>query len=199
MNWLDFFAAIVESLAWPVACVVLVSLLRKPLTELLIALTRLKNLEFKDLKLSFSDELRELKNKAAESIASETPKEQASLSPNPDVHPKISEAKRLASDFPEPAVAVGWQAVEEALSKAVDRLGLAPETGTLPPTRSIELLNSKGYLHRENVEILQRMRNLRNAAVHGSRGYFEIFTDDANEFIALASAIVKTLNEIAES
>ena len=197
MNWLDFFAAIIGSLAWPVACIVLVYLLRKPLTELLIALTRLKNLEFKDLKLSFRDELRELKEKVVDSTSAEAIEEENSVSgADLGVHPKIEEAKRLASDFPEPAVAVGWQAVEETLYNAVERLGLQSGQRMFSPSRSIQLLSSEGYLHRENVEILQRMRTLRNAAVHGSSGYIDISTNDANEFIALASAIIKTLNEI---
>jgi hypothetical protein len=197
MNWLQFVASIIESLAWPIACVVLVFLLRKPLTQILIALTRLKNLKFKELELDFGAELRDIKDTAAGSIAPEAFTEESLPTVEQDIHSQITEAKRLAPDFPEPAISVGWQAVEEALFNAVDRLRLTPTNRSeSPPLRNIELLSANGYIHTENVSVLRRMRKLRNIAVHGGGGRGEISVDDANEFIALASAIVKTLNEI---
>ena len=194
MDWLQFISSIVESLAWPGSIVVLVLVLRSPVSRLLLALTRLK---YKDLELDFGAELRELTDVAAKTITIEAATPAALPAPATDTRSYLSEATRLAPDFPEPAVAVGWQAVEESLLNAIDRLGLAEsDQRNAPATRNIELLRSNGHLDDGTVDILKRMRNLRNVAVHGGHGFGPVSVSDANEFIALATGVVKKLNVV---
>ncbi|MEM7791596.1 MAG: hypothetical protein AAF546_09370 [Verrucomicrobiota bacterium] len=194
MNWLEFVSSLAESLAWPATVVVLVLLLRSPVSRLLLAVTRLK---YKELELDFGSELRELKESAGESITVESAPQQSLPSPAEDAKSHLLEATRLASDFPEPAVAVGWRSVEDALFNAVDRLGLAPsEKPNFPPTRNIELLAKSGYLDLQTVDVLRRMRTLRNIAVHGGHGKSSVSVEEANEFIAFAAGVVNKLDEL---
>lgn len=58
MDVLTFISELIKSLAWPVAIIILVILLRKPIVELIPLLRRLK---YKDLELEFSQEVTELK------------------------------------------------------------------------------------------------------------------------------------------
>jgi hypothetical protein len=194
MNWLEFISSLTESLAWPATVVVLVLLLRSPVSRLLLALTRLK---YKELELDFGSELRELKESAGELITIESTAQRSLPPPTQDTKLHLVEATRLATDFPEPAVAVGWKAVEDALFNAVDRLGLAPSgKPSFAPMRNIELLAKSGYLDSPTVDVLRRMRNLRNIAVHGGQGGGPVSVGDANEFIAFASEVVKKLDEL---
>jgi len=57
MDWLTFVTKIIESLAWPVSIVVIVLILKKPISALL---PLLRNLKYKDLELSFGEELKKV-------------------------------------------------------------------------------------------------------------------------------------------
>jgi len=167
-------------------------LLRSPVSRLLLALTRLK---YKELELDFGSELRDLKETSGKSIVIESVPQRSLPAPKDESKLHLIEAARLSPDFPEPAVAVGWRAVEDSLFNAVDRLGLAPSrTQVGPPIRNTELLAESGYLDSQTIDVVRRMRTLRNIAVHGGQGAGAVSTHDANEFIALASAVVKRLD-----
>jgi hypothetical protein len=108
----------------------------------------------------------------------------------------LEEASRLAKDFPEPAVALGWQAVEDELMSAVMRLAISPN---FPPHNSAmknaELLKDQNAIDQRTLELLNRMRNLRNMAVHGA-GTRGITTDEAIEFLAIARGVVEKLRQV---
>jgi len=55
-------------------------------------------------------------------------------------------------------------------------------------------LNNAGYLTSEKMDLLKRMSNLRNIAVHGRGGPVSI--DEAGEFISLTEWVVKDLQDI---
>jgi hypothetical protein len=107
----------------------------------------------------------------------------------------LADAERLAADFPEPAVGLGWTAIEQELTSGTARLGLSSDFPS--PGRQIETLRKAGQLDDETYEILRRMRNLRNMAVHGSAAYGGISSDEVREFLALAAGVVRRLREIS--
>lgn len=195
MSWLEFLSSLVRSLAWPVTVATLIILLRAPVTRVLLTLTHLK---YKDLELDFGRELKQLEKEArAIDIAPQPPK---SIAPTKkDSAQFLEEASRLAKDFPEPAVALGWQAVEDELMSAVMRLAISPN---FPPHNSAmknaELLKEQNAIDQRTFELLNRMRNLRNMAVHGA-GTRGITTDEAIEFLAIARGVVERLREVRRS
>src|ERR1051325_1135276 len=111
MDWLAFFASIIASLAWPLTVIILVILLRDPLTRVLLTLTHLK---YKDLEIDFKRELEELEEKAkAIDVKPQLPEIRASE--KKDTLQFLAEARQLAAQWPEGAVTLAWQAVEHEL------------------------------------------------------------------------------------
>jgi hypothetical protein len=190
MDWLQLIASLVGSLAWPATVLILVLILHEPVKQALLTISRLK---YKDLELDFGRELKQLEQKAK--ALDVKPQAPAVLpTPKKDSSQLLDEAARLATDFPEPAVAVGWQGVEEELLAAVMRLAISPD---YPPygssLKNTLILREQKVIDEGTYELLQRMRNLRNMAVHGNRGGPPITADEAREFIALAKGIVEKL------
>jgi uncharacterized protein YutE (UPF0331/DUF86 family) len=194
MNWLEFLASIIKSLAWPTTLVILVVLFRAPVRRALLRLTRLK---YKDLELDFGRELRQLEKEAkAIDITPQTPK---SIAPTKrDSSQFLMESAALVQQgFPEPAVAVAWQAVEDELMQATMRLAISPDyPAHNSPLKNAELLKEQNAIDQRTIEVLNRMRNLRNMAVHGGRGAAHVTTDEAFEFLALARGVVEKLQEL---
>lgn len=188
MDWAQFFTSIVESLAWPGA-IVLVLLFSAPVRHLLFTLSGVK---YKGLELYFSSELRELTHtmktvKRPPGSPPRVPSRKRKLELRSH---DLAEAERLVADFPEPALAVGWRAIEDILHEAVRALDLGTkEEPRLPLSRCIELLLEQGDLDVVTVAVITRMRHLRNIAVHGGPAATPISSDDARAFIALANEV----------
>ncbi len=188
MNYLQFIASLIHSLAWPAAVIVLAAVFRMPLRELLRNLSRFK---YGKVEIDFRRELDQLEAFAKTIDLKPAPK-QISAAPR-TAEQILNEAERLTADFPEPAVGLGWTAVEHELRAAATRLGLPPDYQS--PGRQIEELRKAGHFDSETYEILRRMRNLRNMAVHGAAPS-RINSDEAREFLALAAGVVQRLKEI---
>lgn len=193
MNWLEFISSVIGSLAWPATAIVLVVVLRSPLGRILITLTKLK---YKDLELDFGRGLKELEAKAKGIDLKPSLLEEQATSKHTATD-LLNEAGRLAEDFPQPAVAAGWQAVEAELMSAVQRLAISLDD---PPYNSAmknaALLHEQGSIDTPTLDVLNRMRNLRNMAVHGGLDATGVNSNEAREFIALARGVVEKLKAL---
>lgn len=192
MDWLQFIASLIKSLVWPVTLLILVVLFRVQVGKVLLRLTRLK---YKDLELDFGRELKLLEKEAkAIDIA---PQPQKSIAPTKrDSSQLLQEAVQLAPSFPEPAVGVAWQAVEDELMQAVLRLAISPDyPAHNSALKNAELLKAQNAVDQRTLELLNRMRNLRNMAVHGGHA-IPITTDESLEFAALARGVVEKLQAL---
>jgi hypothetical protein len=143
MNWLEFTASLVRSLAWPVAVVWLVIVLRNPIKRVLLTLTHLK---YKDLELDFGRELQLVKREAK--ALDIKPQEVKAVSASKlDSLQLLDDAAEIANRSPQSGVVVAWQAVESELMAAVMRLGISPD---YPPYTSAlkhsELLREQGII-----------------------------------------------------
>lgn len=196
MNWKDFTAALIKSLAWPGTVLILAFYFRKLIKKAFLKLTRLK---YGELEVDFGQELKQVEKEAkAINILPQPPK---SIAPTKkDSWQLLEEASHLAQQFPEPAVAVAWQAVEVQLLDSVIDLGV--------PFEQIEVRHTLGHAHilvEKNVidmatlEVLRRMHKLRNLAVHGTYGPGPVTADEAREFLALAKGIVDKLRTARRS
>jgi uncharacterized protein YutE (UPF0331/DUF86 family) len=194
MDALQFLAAVINSLAWPLTTVALVFVLREPVNRVLTALTRLK---YKDLELDFGRELKKIEEKAKAIEVLPAPTAKVVGGPK-EPYELLEEAERLAPEFPEPAVAVAWSAIEDSLWKAVERLTSTTTFRGKPASKTIQELLQREAIDRETIDVLNRMRNLRNEAVHGRWNAFGgVSADEAREFIALARGIHERLGNIA--
>jgi hypothetical protein len=192
MNWLQFIESLVRSLAWPVTVFALVFLLRTPLRQVLLTLTSLR---YKDLELDFGRELKQLEEKARSIDI--TPAQPKSLFANKDSSQLINDAAKLTQEFPQAAVAIGWQAIEDELASAIMRLAISPD----PPShgsaaKNVQLLREHGVIDEATVELLNRMRKLRNMAVHHTNNGATVTSSDAAEFLALAGGVAERLRAL---
>jgi uncharacterized protein YutE (UPF0331/DUF86 family) len=192
MSVLQFIASLVNSLAWPIVVIVLVFILRAPLTTVLLTLTRLK---YKDLELDFGRELKQLEKEArALDIA---PKQLQKTAVKREPRQFLEEAAQMADDFPEPAIAVASQAIEAELMTAVMRMGISPD---YPPYNSAlknaQLLGEQNKIDSRTFELLNRMRMLRNSVTHGA-SRAAVKSHEAAEFVALARGVVEKLESVS--
>ncbi len=191
---LGFIASIIDSLAWPAAIVILLLILQSPLRKLLLELTRFR---YGDVEIDFGRAIQRLEDRAKLTGLRLPARPARPKTEIRDSSQIIADAARLAGDFPEPAVGLAWTAVEHELMQAVMRLAISADYPPYnAPLKNIALLHDQGYLDRETRELLDRMRNLRNAAVHTAREISRISPDEAREFIALTEAVTWKLKSL---
>lgn len=195
MNWYSFISSVIDSLAWPVASVVIVVMIKKPLSTLL---PMLRNVKYKDLELDFGKELKKAEDKAKQTLPAESKPKFTEKKPRERNSVQIiKEAERLFEEFPASAVAVAWSAVEVELMEAISRTASPPDYPPfLSALRNAMYLKEAEYLSNDKIDLIKRMTNLRNIAVHGYKGMGPVSVDNAREFIALTEWLVRDLKEI---
>ena len=192
MNWMDFVASLFKSIAWPTTVLILVFSFRALIKRVLANLTRVK---YGELRMDFGRELKQVE-KEAKAINIQ-PRPLRSIAPVKKEPLKLlEEAGQLASQYPEPAISVGWQAVEAQLKDSIS--GLQPEKRheqfSLGTTLgNAEVLVGEKLIDFATFELIRSMYKLRNLAVHGQGG--SITADEAYEFLAFAKGIVEKLRE----
>ncbi len=178
MDWLTFISNVIAALAWPVATIVLVVLLRKQIVSLLPFIKRLKA---GPLEAEFEREVKELKATVQE-VAPTPPLLQP---PQPD--PKDA-LLRLSSTHPRAAILEAWLGVEGAAIAALERKGMSFESNKgRSPLLLASLLAKSEILAQGQLNILQELRSLRNQVVHVSP--FEPTEEAARSYVESASYI----------
>lgn len=181
MDWLQFIASLIGSLAWPAVVLAAVVLLRRPLAALLPLLRRLK---YKDIEVEFDREVRELRDEAA-----------AVLPPLPRAVPSTvpeNALLELASVSPRAAVVEAWLRVESAARRAIERRGVRPESGqALAGLQLTRTLRHAEILDNSARAVLDRLRMLRNQAVHAHD--FAVGEESAREYVELSLALARRL------
>lgn len=179
---MDTIVKLVEILVWPVTVVVLLYLLRKDLSGLL---SRLASLKYKDVEAIFRDELRQAEAQAEHIRTGETQAE-------PTAPPKTiyEQLLRVADISPRAAIAEAWRYVEAAAVKATQTAGLELP-GALPVNHLVRHLVQAGLFSDNAVVLFDRLRRLRNEAVHSSD--FALDQDEAQRYINLALRLEQEL------
>ena len=194
---LVFISSLVSSLAWPAAIVILVLVFRAPLQKLLEGLTRLR---YGDLEIDFGREVQNIKDQVTTAGIELAPKTTTAKMVTNDSNQIIADALELVEEFPESAVVLAWTSVECELFDVGVRFDIpASNRRYNPPSRTIRLLREHGYLDSETHNILDRMRNLRNAAAHPVREKVKISSDEATEFVIIAGAMTEKLKSLEPS
>jgi len=183
MNWPEFTAAIIGSLAWPAVVFVAAILLRKPIAGLIPLLRRAK---YKDLELEFGQEVRELQQEA------ETTLRPLTAAPN-HAGPEEATLRQLASVSPRSAVVEAWRLVESSAHRAIESRGVPVEGGR--PLSGPQLTRTLGLaevLDNPTRGLMDRLRMLRNQAVHADD--FLIDEASAREYVQLALALARRID-----
>ena len=182
MNWMEFIAAIVNALAWPAVLIVAIVLLRKPLVRLI---PLLRHLKYGGLELEFAKGVQGAR-KAAEATLAPLAAPAARV-------PEVDSLLQLAAESPRLAVVEAWRLVESSAHRACAAWGVPVERGR--PFAGLELtyaLRLEGVLDDATLSMMNRLRSLRNQAVHAG----EFFVDEASarEYVQLAVALAQRID-----
>lgn len=183
---MEFVASLVGSLAWPLAVVGAVVLLRKQLA----AAFRDRAVEAFELgpggiKLSLVD--RVLKDAGAAITSASVSADQPAQLGEHAASRDRDELHQLAAISPNAAILDAFARVERALSAVVDR---GPGAGFLPARRLAQLAVEQRWLSPEVAVSVEDLSRLRNAVAHGE-GY--VTREQAETFVDLAVALLVLL------
>lgn len=183
MTWMQFVAALTDSLAWPTALVA-VAVIFRPAIVRFIDRVQLKRIAAKGIEAEFDQVLAEIKEKISiESL--EAPGEiTRPVEPDRDVH-DVDEA--LVQFAPIGAIVTAWREVEAKLNDAIAASG-TPADVRRPRSANVaaELLLKNGVITPTTRENIKGLSLLRNLAVHGREDDAWFSPDRAREFVNFA-------------
>jgi uncharacterized protein YutE (UPF0331/DUF86 family) len=177
LDWRTFIANIIDSLAWPAVVLFLVLLLRNQLAGLI---SRLLSLKWGGVEVSFKEILEEARE-ITEEIREEAPPKVAPPQPEDDT------LMHLARTHPRLAVLDAYSLIEQVIKANADKLPHRKGTKTY-----MSLLRRKGLLNDDAYLLFDKLRQIRNAVVHG---YPSITEDEAAEYVGQARFLRNLLAE----
>ena len=193
MDFLTFISSIFSAAIWPATVLVLSFLFRKSISRILDSI-RLKRIKKGDFEVDFEQALSQLKEKVDILNLAPTPSQTRltnELAPTIQAESKIeNEVPAISQLNPAAGVALAWNIIERELHSTVLRLDISPIPLTKnSPIENIQLLHSAKYIDEHHIEILNRLRMLRNQAAHSM--YEPIITlDEAADYATIAGEMV---------
>lgn len=177
MNWKEFTASVVQSLAWPAITLILAIILRGTIVDLVL---RIKRIKHKDTELEFEAKVKEIESKISVApVIKQSP-------PSPLLD--------LASVSPRAAIMEAWIGLEALLyKKAVDLDRLKLNKHQVPLTAIITILEDLKIIDLKTSRSILEMRNLRNQVAHTED--LNIAPEVANRYIELAKEFTEKLKE----
>jgi len=178
MDILTFLAQLAAALGWPIATIIIILILRKPIAGLIPLLQRLK---YKDLELDFGRRIEEIKDEVADELPPAS--EVQALPSAPD-----SSIITLARVSPRSAVMEAWRSLEETLIQRARKELAAKGENEQPllPHRAIMFLERSGNF-KNIIPILKDLRGLRNEAAHAPD--FALSPESAIEYASVAERV----------
>lgn len=186
MDWKQFFAAVVGSIAWPAAIIITVLMLKAPLAKLL---PKIRSFKYGDLHIDLEQQLAEVK---AEVTASEP---EPLLADQPLPPPSALE---LAAISPRSAVLMAWIEVEKKIREMASQYGLTTKitpNGQIRPlmlTDSMRQLFEKGIVNELTFNTYRKLNRIRNEAAHMTSK--EIEYDEAVAMSEMCQWLLKSLD-----
>ncbi|MGH3864546.1 MAG: hypothetical protein ACRDQ4_00135 [Pseudonocardiaceae bacterium] len=182
MSWLDFISRMTGSLAWPLATVVGVLVLRQPITNLL-AHVPLKRIKAGPFEVEIDRSLAE----------AETTLEAGGVIPPPVFEGSISDELSVeAVRAPAVAILEAHHAVERELRDMVASLDIqAPES--VGAVRLARLAAQAGAISEESFRAVEAISVLRNLIAHG--GAREVTKEQAQEYLTFADGVLFAIRE----
>ncbi|MFD1956369.1 hypothetical protein ACFSL6_19840 [Paenibacillus thailandensis] len=193
MDWLTFVSEIVKTLAWPVSVLMIIILLKKPLTELIPSITKLK---YKEFELDFDMELEEAEKIAEEARLPKTTDmiNNQVMRVNSNAVERLSYIKDVNLRSSRDGIIDSWLLVEEALRKLAEKNEF--RSINMPPMKILRDLSDNKVITHELFEICDRLYRIRNEAVHNRT--FKVSPNKSNEYINLTFRVLASLNHLLD-
>ena len=182
MDYLNFIAALIDSLAWPITIFVIVFLFRDNLSKLLDRVIKFKH---NGTEIDFREEVEAVSREAK--IILPIIKEGSS-------GPSDVDLKNLAETSPREAIMKAWDSVEHALYELAVRYNMSPDESKSINLQLLRLrLSDYEPIGRGAYEMLEKLKYLKDEAKILSENDIDI--SSAIEYSKLASRVVRLLNE----
>ncbi|MCE1054127.1 hypothetical protein [Pseudomonas alloputida] len=152
MDWLQFFASLVGSIAWPAAVVAVVVLLRTPLGKLL---PLIRTLKYKELQIDWGAQLEEIKDQ----VEATTP------APSLESEKAASDLTQLADVDSRGAVLGAWIPLERELRQLAASAGIR-DVMRIEPGWLVAQLHHQKHIDLLTYKTLMKLMKMRNEAVH---------------------------------
>ncbi len=176
-------------LAWPLTILIIVLIFRKPLAQ---AITAVEKFRFKDWEIEFSRGLKIAEDKAKGLKL--PPPQYARLLTETPISP-YQHLFDLASTYPRAAVTEAWLYIEMALRKLASARGITTK-GIQAEREVLRKLTLSGELPDGTTDLYDRLRNLRNQAVHAVK--FDISSREANSYVDLALSLASRFESASD-
>lgn len=182
MDRLTFIATLFGHLAWPVATIIVILLLRDEIKQLL---RLVKKLKAGPVEAEFEREVKEL---AAAADSNEPP-----LPPAP-VNADQQFLIKLAEVSPRSAILEAWRRVETAIFKTIDQhaIYVSPREAN-SPYAAVRALTKDGYISNDELALYHDLRTLRNQAAHKEE--FDPNLEAALSYISLSAKLEKAVTQ----
>jgi hypothetical protein len=183
MDWLEFTASVVGSLAWPLAAVALGFMFREQVRKLL---DKMKSLKAPGgIEASFSEEVKK--------VAAETEQVQVvSITQADQDHISAANMNRLIGERPSAIILDAWRNIEKAMLDVIAERGVyIGEKNTQSPGRWIHELERQSAVSQEAADVLRELYALRNKVAHMRD--FEPERADAIRYLESADKVIRHL------
>jgi len=180
---MECFIRILEILAWPVTVLVLAVLFRSELVKLL---ARLSSVKYKDFEAQFERELRQAERDVAHLRTARIDAKPTPLEPT-----VYDQLLRIAEVSPRAAVSEAWRLVENAAVAAARVAQIeVPQRGS-PVSAAVGSFVREEVFSEDAVALFDRLRRLRNDAVHAPD--FALDAIDVERYVDLALRLEQDL------
>ena len=159
MDWLAFFSSAISTLAWPAALIILFFIIRKELPKIAGSLRKVK---YKDVELEFGSAIKAIAEDVKDSVP---PTKSKNIAGKPTDEIKSS-LEAVADISPRAAILEAWIQVEAAAADVINKKGLGGKARYVGPARLRDYLQKENILNSKQVHIFEKLRYLRNEAVH---------------------------------
>lgn len=188
MSTLEFFSSLVQSLAWPISVILIIFILRKPISELTKGISKVK---YQDLEIDFGKKLAKIEQQ----ISSKDNIKSNNLILQPD---SVEGLETIAYISPKSSIVMAWTLLEKELNEVIHRLIKSPESildNSL--SENINLLCGRNLIDSETIKAINDLRKLRNSAAHDNINEKKITTELALKYYNITQKIIAILRSLS--
>lgn len=185
MDWREFVASIVDSLAWPAGIAVIVLLLRRQIGALLEG--RVKSLQAGPVALEFWEE--QVAEVGVAIASGETP-------PSPELDPEIQRIAELADQTPVVAVRQAFGLVQRRLHEIGNAAGITMPT-QMPVAQVAGSLRDMGHITARSEDAIRGLSIMHKLAARDDGSGLAVTVEQAREFVVLVQVLVYALSPVA--
>ena len=170
MDWRLFTVAVVGDLIWPITALIVLLVLRGPITTLLETISRFKASGFgSNIDVDFGVQASGLVDSAVSLVGEH--ETGILIDPPvgdvlPDLEDRFKDLTSIVYVAPQGAILEAWKIIEQELSRVAQLHGIGQPAQNRSIRRMINDMSDLGFLHKSEALLLDELRFLRNQAAH---------------------------------